>query len=108
MLRRQVKSLKTSRNGQRIPLPEYAKVVAIGNADEVADVCGNVGIVLDAANGQGGRTYTVYFPAKQETFVLHEQSLWDTGENIPEDVVYGGAPARRVRVDKDGNGTLVA
>ena len=93
---------------RRIPLPEYAKVVAVGKADEVAEIRGKVGIVLDAANGKGGRTYTVYFPASQETLVLHEQSLWDTRETVPEDVIYGGGQTRRVHVNKAGSGTLVA
>lgn len=98
----------TSQRSRRTPLPEYAKVVAVGNADEVAEVRGRTGIVLDATNGEGGWTYTVYFPAKQETFVLHAESLWDTGETVPEDVIYGGGESLRVRVDRDGNGTLVA
>ena len=93
---------------QRIPLPEYAKVVAVGKAAEVAEVRGQVGIVLAAANDSVGRIYTVAFPAKQEAFVLHEESLWDTGETVPEDVIYGGGETRRVRVDQAGNGTLVA
>jgi hypothetical protein len=96
-----------AQRSQRIPLPEYAKVVAVGRAEEVADVRGHVGIVLDSAN-ENGWTYTVYFPAKQETFVLSHNSLWDSGETVPEDVIYGGGQTLRVRVDKDGNGTLVA
>lgn len=92
----------------RIPLPEYARVVAIGQADEVAEVRGRTGIVLDAQNSDGEWTYTVYFPAMQETFVLHGQGLWDSGETVPEDVIYGGGETLRVRVDADGNGTLVA
>jgi hypothetical protein len=92
----------------RTPLPEYAKVIAIGTAAEVADVRGHIGIVLDAACSDDGQTYTVYFPVKQEALVLHEQSLWDTGQTIPEDVIYGGGETRRVRVDANGNGTMVA
>lgn len=95
------------RKDPRIPLPEYAKVVAIGNADEVVELKGRVGVVLDASDGDNGRTYTVYFPGKQEAFVLHEQSLWDTGDNVPEEVIYGSGETHRVRVDKDGNGTVV-
>jgi hypothetical protein len=94
-------------NSRRIPLPEYAKVVAFGQADEVAEVRGRTGIVLDAQSLQGDWTYTVYFPAKQATFVLQGESLWDTGENVPEDVIYGGGETRNVRVDAEGNGTLV-
>ena len=91
----------------RSPLPEYAKVVALGLADEAADVRGRTGIVLDVQNSQGAWTYTVYFPAKQETLVLHGESLWDTGETVPEDVIYGGGQTQRVRVDDEGNGMLV-
>lgn len=96
-----------SQRGRRTPLPEYAKVVAIGQAAEVEEVRGRTGVVLDAQDSEEGWTYTVYFPTKQETFVLHAESLWDTGENIPQDVIYGGGETRRVRVDADGNGTLV-
>jgi hypothetical protein len=103
-----VVAVMQSQRSSRTPLPEYAKVVAIGKADEVSEVKGHVGVVLDTANDQDGWTYTVYFPAKQETLVLHEQSLWDTGETVPEDVIYGGGETRRVQVDKDGNGTPVA
>jgi hypothetical protein len=97
-----------SQRGRRTPLPEYAKVVAVGQDDEVQDVRGRTGVVLDVQKCEAGWTYTVYFPAKQETFVLHEESLWDTGENIPEDVIYGGGETRRVRVGADGNGRLVS
>lgn len=103
-----LEALVRSRNHGRVPLPEYAKVVAVGKSDEVAEIRGQVGIVLDAANDQSGRTYTVYFPARQAAFVLHERSLWDTGETVPEDVIYGGGHTRRVHVDKNGGGTLVA
>jgi hypothetical protein len=92
----------------RTPLPEFARVVAIGEADAAAEVKGCTGIVLDVASGEDGWTYTVYFPAKHEAFVLHERSLWDTGEDVPEDAIYGGGETHRVRVDKNGNGTLVA
>jgi hypothetical protein len=104
----ELQALVQSRKHGRVPLPEYARVVAVGKSDEVAEIRGQAGIVLDAANDQSGRTYTVYFPARQEAFVLHEQSLWDTGETVPEDVIYGGGQTRRVHVDKDGGGTLVA
>lgn len=93
---------------RRTPLPEYARVVAIGDADEAAEIRGRTGIVLGTDNSEGAWTYTVYFPARQETFVLHGESLWDTGEDVPEDVIYGGGERRRVRVDKVGKGTLVA
>jgi hypothetical protein len=96
-----------SQSRGRIPLPEYAKVVAVGTADEVAEVRGRTGIVLGVADHQGTRIYTIYFPSKQEASVLHEQSLWDTGETVPEDVIYGGGETRRVRVDAAGNGTPV-
>ena len=92
----------------RRPLPEYAKVVAVGAADEVSEVRGRTGIVLDAAELAGDWTYTVYFPTYQQTFVLHEISLWDTGDTVPEDVIYGGGEMRRVRVDADGNSVLLA
>ena len=94
----------------RTPLPEYARVVAIGEAEEVSAVRGRTGIVLDIAEreAEGARTYTVYFPSRRETFVLHESSLWDTGETVPEDVIYGGGKTRRVRVDAAGNGAIVA
>jgi hypothetical protein len=91
----------------RRPLPEYARVVAIGAADEVSDVRGRTGIVLDAAELDGGWTYTVYFPTQEQTYVLREISLWDTGETVPEDVIYGGGETRRVRVNAGGNGILV-
>jgi hypothetical protein len=91
----------------RRPLPEYARIVAIGDAGEVSEVRGRTGIVLDMLEADGARTYTVYFPSKRETFVLNESSLWDTGETVPEDVLYGGGKTRRVRVDADGNGNLV-
>jgi hypothetical protein len=97
-----------SQRSPRSPLPEYAKVVAFGQADEVAEVRGRTGIVLDAQNSDGDWTYTVYFPAKQEAYVLHGASLWDTGDTVPEDVIYGGGETRRVRVDAKGNGMLVA
>jgi hypothetical protein len=96
-----------SQRSPRTPLPEYAKVVAIGPADEVAEVRGRTGVVLDAQNSGGEWTYTVYFPTMQETFVLNGQGLWDTGQTVPEDVIYGGGKTLRVRVDRDGKGTLV-
>jgi len=92
----------------RTPLPEYAKVVAIGASQEVDEIRGHTGIVLDAAQSNGEWTYTVYFPAQQETFVLHGSSLWDTGETVPEDVIYGGGKMLRVRVDDEGDGAVVA
>lgn len=97
-----------SQRSPRVPLPEYAKVVAVGQADEVALARGRTGIVLDAQNSNGDWTYSVYFPSIQETFVLNGQALWDTGQTVPEDVIYGGGKTVRVRVDADGNGTLVA
>lgn len=93
---------------RRSPLPEYAKVVAVGNAKEVQPVRGCTGIVLDAAKLKGHWTHAVYFPSHRETLVLHEQSLWDSGQNVPEDVLYGGAKTCRVRVDKNGNGAVLA
>jgi hypothetical protein len=92
----------------RRPLPEYAQVVAFGTEKEVSEVRGNTGIVLDAAEMNGVWTYTVYFPAREESYVLRETSLWDTGDLVPEDVIYGGGETRRVRVDAKGNGVLVA
>jgi hypothetical protein len=74
----------------------------------MAEVRGRTGIVLDAQNSDGVWTYTVYFPAMQETFVLNGQGLWDTGQTVPEDVIYGGGRKLRVRVDVSGNGSLVA
>jgi hypothetical protein len=97
-----------TKQARRTPLPEYAKVVAVGSAKEVAQVRGCTGIVLDAAKLQGRWTHAVYFPSQQETLVLHEQSLWDSGQNVPQDVLYGGAKTRRVHVDKNGNGALLA
>jgi hypothetical protein len=101
-------AIMQSQRSRRHPLPEYAKVVAVGDAGEVAEVRGRTGIVLDAASSDDGWTYTVYFPAKQETFVLRGECLWDTGETVPEDVIYGGGETRRVHVGPDGNGTLAA
>jgi len=97
-----------SHRSPRTPLPEYAKVVAVGASDNVNEIRGHTGIVLDAAESQGEWTYTVYFPAKQETSVLQGSSLWDTGETVPEDVIYGGGKTLRVRVDAEGNSTGVA
>ena len=97
----------TTRSPRR-PLPEYAKVVAVGAADEVSEVCGRTGIVLDVADLDGSWTYTVYFPTRQEAVVVHETSLWDTGETVPEDVIYGGGETRHVRVDAQGSSVLVA
>lgn len=97
-----------SQRVSRLPLPEYAKVVAIGQGDEVSEVRGRTGIVLDVQDTEDGWSYTVYFPSVQETFVLKGERLWDTGENVPEDVIYGGGETRRVRVGADGNGTLIA
>lgn len=96
-----------SQHAPRTPLPEYAKVVAIGQDGEVPEIRGRTGIVLDAQD-VGGWTYTVYFPALEETFVLAGERLWDTGQSVPEDVIYGGGKTRRVRVDVEGNSTLVA
>ena len=98
---------RAMQRSQRTPLPEYARVVAVGAAEEVADVRGSSGIVLDAQLTDGARTYTVYFPAKRETCVLHESSLWDTGETVPEDVIYGGGKTVRVRVDDGGSGRVI-
>ena len=98
---------RAMQRSQRSPLPEYARVVAVGEAEEVADVRGATGIVLDAQLNDGARTYTVYFPAKQETYVVHESSLWDTGETIPQDVIYGGGKTVRVRVDDGGIGRVI-
>jgi hypothetical protein len=81
-----------SRARARRPLPEYAKVVAVGKSDDVCDVRGRGGIVLDSAENGGRWTYTVYFPFCQEALILQEASLWDTGETIPEDVTTGVAP----------------
>src|SRR4051812_48466956 len=74
-----------ARGAARRPLPEYARVVAIGESKEVSEVRGRTGIVLDAAELGGRWTYTVLFPALGETFVLPENSLWDSGETVPED-----------------------
>jgi hypothetical protein len=101
-------AMMRSQRVSRVPLPEYAKVVGIGEGDEASGVRGRTGIVLDAQDIEGGWTYTVYFPSLQETFVLTGERLWDTGQNVPEDVIYGGGETRRVRVGADGNGTLVA
>ncbi len=59
--------IESQKRSRRNPLPEYAKVVGFGEADEVAGVRGHVGIVLEAAADEAGRTYTVYFPTKQES-----------------------------------------
>ena len=97
---------RLTRHAPRRPLPEYAKVVAVGAEGLAAELRGRTGIVLDAAEEEGRWTYTVYFPTRQETFVLDEASLWDTGETVPYDVIYGGGEARRVRVDAQGNGAV--
>ena len=92
---------------QRHPLPEYAKVVAVGENDEVSEFRGLVGIVLDAASAAGQWSYTVYFPTRREAVVLGDNVLWDTGQTVPEDVIYGGGETRRVRVDARGNGAVI-
>jgi hypothetical protein len=97
-----------AQRAQRKPLPEYAKVVAVGSSPDVGKAIGLTGLVLDAAENEAGWSYTVYFPSLQEAIVLQEASLWDSGETIPEDVIYGNGATRRVRVDSNNEGTLVA
>jgi hypothetical protein len=87
-------------------LLDFYAEVKVGDIPDSPEISGKQGVIIGRAEQDGRWSYAVWVEGVGELYHVTHEKLTPTGRQFRREDFYGGESIR-VRVDKNGDGTIV-